>query len=185
MLIRELSTIQGREEALSALLIDAVASGASVGFLTPIEPEAINAYWAETELALRQGSRKLFVALDENRIMGAVQLAMCLKANGQHRGEVEKLMVRTDARGRGIGRALMHHLEPVAKRCGLSLLVLDTRQGDVASHLYRALGYVEAGRIPRFALSTDGQLDTTVFFYKWLMESRGTPVGEGGKTDEI
>ncbi|MCD1189597.1 GNAT family N-acetyltransferase, partial [Vibrio cholerae] len=48
------------------------------------------------------------------------------------------------------------------------LLVLDTRLGDVASLLYRSIGYTEAGQIPQFARSSNGKLEATVYFYKQL-----------------
>ena len=46
--------------------------------------------------------------------------------------------------------------------------MLDTRVGDVASSLYRQLGYQEAGQIPDFARNGDGTLAATQFFYKQL-----------------
>lgn len=100
--------------------------------------------------------------------MGAVQLALCGKTNGRHRAEMEKLMVLQTARGKGVGRALMQAMEQGAHAAGRSLLVLDTRAGDVASHLYRQLGYLEAGQIPSFARNADGSLAATVIFYKPL-----------------
>ena len=77
-------------------------------------------------------------------------------------------MVLQAARGKGIGRALMQAMEQGAHAAGRSLLVLDTRSGDVASHLYRQLGYQEGGQIPHFALGADGKLAATAIFYKML-----------------
>ena len=62
----------------------------------------------------------------------------------------------------------MRAVEEVVRECGRSLLVLDTRQGDVAERLYRALGYQEAGVIPLYARNAAGTLDSTVVFYKVL-----------------
>ncbi len=59
-------------------------------------------------------------------------------------------------------------MESSAEEIGLSLLVLDTRLGDIASSLYRAIGYNEAGQIPQFARSSSGELEATVYFYKLL-----------------
>jgi ribosomal protein S18 acetylase RimI-like enzyme len=47
-----------------------------------------------------------------------------------------------------------------------SLLVLDTRQGDPSNLLYQSLGYEQAGVIPSYAQSANGQLHSTVFYYK-------------------
>jgi hypothetical protein len=48
----------------------------------------------------------------------------------------------------------------------ISLLVLDTRSGDVASDLYLSLGWQIAGTIPCYARSIDNTLHTTTFMYK-------------------
>ncbi|WP_459782839.1 GNAT family N-acetyltransferase, partial [Photobacterium sp. R1] len=74
-------------------------------------------------------------------------------------------MVNTAARGKGVGKALMLKAETCCRQLKRNLIVLDTREGDVASSLYRKLGYTEAGRIPDFALSASGQFDATRFFY--------------------
>ncbi len=75
------------------------------------------------------------------------------------------------ARGRGcVSKKLMSLMESTAAEIGLSLLVLDTRLGDIASTLYRSIGYTEAGQIPQFARSSSGELEATVYFFKLLSE---------------
>jgi acetyltransferase len=75
-------------------------------------------------------------------------------------------MVHTEHRRSGLGRALVDRVDHVAKANRRTLLVLDTRTGDVASSLYRKCGYIEAGQIPDYALNASGGLDATTFFYK-------------------
>ena len=153
---------------LVSLLKDAVESGASVGFLPPVaESEAVD-YWRGVISALRSGSKVLLVAIEEDALAGAVQVDFASKANALHRAEVQKLMVRTDQRGQGLGRALMDTVEDVARESGRSLLVLDTRQGDIAEQLYLSLGYTLAGVIPNYARSANGELHGTSLFYKQL-----------------
>ncbi len=65
--------------------------------------------------------------------------------------EVNKVLVHTRARRRGIARALMLAIVAKARARGLRLLILDTRADREAEPLYRSLGYREAGRIPDFA----------------------------------
>lgn len=151
--IVEVKSAATYQSALITLLQDCVDSGASVGFLPPLTMEESTRYWQGVEADLAAGHRKLWLALEQQQIVGAVQLALCGKANARHRAEVEKLMVLQTARGKGAGR---------------SLLVLDARAGDVASHLYRQLGYLDAGQIPSFARNADGSLAATVIFYKPL-----------------
>jgi acetyltransferase len=89
-----------------------------------------------------------------------------MRANGNHRAEVMKLMVHRRSRGRGLGRELMKQAEAVARGLGRTLLVLDTRRGDVAEQLYTKLGYERAGLIPGYARSASGELHDTVFMYR-------------------
>ncbi|MEO3681480.1 GNAT family N-acetyltransferase [Shewanella vesiculosa] len=168
MEIKQVSSISGLVEQLYSLLADCIVSGASVGFLTPINDQEVKSYWESVETELESGTRKLFLAYDNDNVIGAVQLSLCAKANGAHRGEVEKLMVDTRARGKGVSKKLMSLMESTASEMGLSLLVLDTRLGDVASSLYRSIGYTEAGQIPQFARSSSGELEATVYFFKLL-----------------
>jgi ribosomal protein S18 acetylase RimI-like enzyme len=151
-------------EALAALLVDVVAQGASVGFLNPLSRADAQAYWTEVP----KPGVTLLVAEQQGRLVGTAQLHAAPQPNAKHRAEVCKLMVHPAAQRRGIARALMDELEKAARAASRSLLVLDTRSGDVSSDLYRSMGYVEVGRIPRYALSSSGQLDSTVFFYKEL-----------------
>ncbi|WP_394147404.1 GNAT family N-acetyltransferase [Shewanella atlantica] len=155
-------------EELSSLLIDCVESGASVGFIRPFSHTDAMAYWEGVEADMSSGIRKLILAHDGDKVLGSVQLSMTDKRNGLHRAEVEKLMVRTCARGKGLAKQLMLKLESLALELDRTLIVLDTRKGDVASTLYLNLGYSFAGEIPNFALSSDGEYEATVLFYKEL-----------------
>lgn len=150
------------------LLIDAVDSGASVGFMPPLtESEALH-YWRGVIAAMREGSRILLVAEDGGLIQGSVQIGLEMRANGNHRAEAMKLFVHRRARRRGLARALMSEVEGTARRIGRTLLLMDTRKGGEAEKMCEALGYVRFGEVPDYARSTDGRLHTTSFFYKQL-----------------
>ncbi|WP_461535365.1 GNAT family N-acetyltransferase [Spongorhabdus nitratireducens] len=159
------TTLPWRQQ-LEALLCNCVDSGASIGFIAPLELEEAEAYWQSVDNELAEGARILLLAIDKDKVQGCVQLALSCKKNGIHRGEVEKLMVHTRARGQGIGRILMAALEEQALQYRRSLLVLDTRKGDIASGLYESLGYRFAGEIPDFALNSDGSYSPTLYYYK-------------------
>ena len=111
---------------------------------------------------------QLLVAKQAGRIVGTVQRHLAAKPNARHRAEVAKLLVHPDVQRRSIGRRLMLAVEQAARREQRSLLVLDTRLGDGSNDLCHALGYSECGRIPGYARSASGRLDTTVLFYKSL-----------------
>lgn len=153
---------------LVALLQDAVASGASVGFLPPLSEEEARAYWTSVLEDITQKKRVLLIARHSTQVVGAVQLELATKANAQHRAEVQKLFVLQRERRRGIGQLIMETIEPIARERGRTLLVLDTRLGDHAERLYRKLGYVEVGIVPSYAQSATGTLDATITFYKLL-----------------
>ncbi len=159
-------------DALAALLTDSVDGGASVGFLPPLDAPTAEQYWMGVAEAIDAADRKLFAVWADGVLAGAVQLQRSATPNGLHRGEVMKLMVHRRFRGRGFAARLMAAAEEEARRQGLSLLVLDTRHGDVAAGLYRKLGWQEAGVVPRYARGADGDLHATVFFYKELMAPR-------------
>jgi acetyltransferase len=154
--------------SLAALLEDAVAGGASVGFLHPLRAGEAAGYWQSVIAAVKAGERVLLAAFDGQGLAGSVQLELAPMPNGAHRAEVVKLFVHRRCRRQGIGELLMRALEPLALAQGRRLLVLDTREGDDAERLYRRLGYSPAGVIPRYARSSRGTFDATVIMYRWL-----------------
>jgi ribosomal protein S18 acetylase RimI-like enzyme len=162
--IEEIKSIEEHIDKLSELLVKVVEGGASIGFLPPMKLSEAEKYW-ETIL---KPEVILFIATINNQIVGSAQLQLCTKQNGRHRAEIGKLMTDPKFRRSGIGRSLMQKVEERAKQKGRSLLVLDTREGDPSNHLYISIGYVEAGRIPNYAKSANGELHSTVFYYKCL-----------------
>ena len=155
-------------EPLSDLLIDAVESGASVGFLAPLSREAAQQYWRQVLGSVGEGLR-VWVADLGGEVVGSVQLALCERENGVHRAEVQKLFVLRSSRGRGLARRLMEEAEAYARRDGRTLLVLDTEAGSDAETVYRRLGWTRVGEIPQYAASPDGTLHATAYYYKRVM----------------
>jgi acetyltransferase len=153
---------------LVQLLRDAVDSGASIGFLPPLDGDTARRYWIQPIAELADNTRVLLAARESGQIVGAIQLALATQQNARHRAEIQKLMVDTRFRNQRIGRTLLTAAEDVARDTGRMLLVLDTRQGDVAERLYLKQGYTRAGSIPEYARSADGTFHTTVLFYRLL-----------------
>lgn len=172
MKLEKLSAETGaaRLDELTALLLDSVAHGASIGFLAAITRGEAAAYWRSVLEELPGGARLLLGAFDEaGRLTGAVQLALATRPNSRHRAEVQKLLVFAAARRRGVGAALMTRLEAEARARGRTLLFLDTSVGEAgAVEFYESLGYLRAGGIPDYAANPDGQLVPNVIFYKRL-----------------
>lgn len=168
-MIRRVFTMETADrESLSRLLIDCVAGGASVGFLAPLPPATAATYWNKVAADLGPGLA-LWVAESEGTVVGSVQLSLCLKENGCHRAEVQKLFVHSAFRGQGIASRLMAAVESFAREQGRSLLVLDTQAGSHAETVYRHLGWTRLGEIPNYARSPDGTLHATAYYFKELM----------------
>ena len=153
--------------ALSALLMDSVHHGASVGFLAPLPLTKARAYW-EPVLDAAGPSLGLWVAEEEGQLLGSVQLARGQRENGRHRAELQKLFVASQARGRGIARILVEAAETHARTLGCTLLLLDTQTGSPAESIYSHWGWQKAGEIPDYAASPDGQLHPSSYFFKLL-----------------
>ena len=59
-------------------------------------------------------------------------------------GEIKRMYIRESARGRGISRLLLAHLEQTAVEAGIRRLVLETGLAQPeAIGLYRSAGYVD------------------------------------------
>lgn len=161
-------------EDLADVLDDVVSGGASVGFLAPLRRADALAYWRARAAPVANGAVVLWVARVGGRVVGTVQLHLTATPNGTHRAEVAKLMVRRDARGAGVGGALLAAAEREAAGRGVALLLLDTQSGTPAERMYRSAGWTEVGVIPDFAADPGGALQPTTLFYKRLSPtSRG------------
>ena len=124
--------------------------------------------WLSVARQVDAGERRVFVASDDDGIVGTVQLALAMPANGAHRAEINKMLVHTRARRRGIASRLMAAAEARARELGRSLLVLDTWTGSGAQALYEQLGFAVSGTIPDYARLDDGTLGATTVMYKRL-----------------
>jgi ribosomal protein S18 acetylase RimI-like enzyme len=151
---------------LSAILIEAVAHGASVTFMDPLEPDIARAFWAESLARAEAGTRVVLGAWDGDVLTATVTLELATPRNQRHRGEIAKLITAVAYRGRGIARALMIEAERVAALHDRTLVVLDTAEDGGAAPLYDALGYERVGVIPDYALKPQGGLTGSIFMYK-------------------
>lgn len=150
---------------LAAVLADCVEGGASVGFLAPVTLAELEEWWVG---ALRAPGTVTFAAIEDDRVLGVVQLQLATMPNSLHRANVAKLLVHRDARGRGVAAGLMARLESHARALGRTLLVLDTQTGSLAERLYERWGWQRVGVIDEFAGAPDGTLIATTYMVKRL-----------------
>ena len=153
---------------LTDVLVDAVNGGASVSYLAPITIDDGKAYWEKLMSAIDAGGMILLVAMEDNHVIGTVQLDLAWQPNAPHRAEVQKLLVHSAYRRRGIASQLMQAVEIEANAKQRWLLFLDTERGSGAQTFYETIGYVEGGIIPQYSLNSAGEFADTVIFYKLL-----------------
>lgn len=169
--VRSLSAREARESvpALSAILIDCVEGGDSIGFMEPLAREKADAFWRGVAGGVAAGERILLAAEDPSSgtLVGTVQVVLGQPENQPHRADIAKMLVHRRARRRGLGAALMRAAEDAARAAGKTLLVLDTASSD-AERLYDRSGWTRVGVLPGYALMPDGRICNTTFFYKPL-----------------
>ncbi|QRM53901.1 GNAT family N-acetyltransferase [Sinorhizobium sp. BG8] len=162
----EAAEARARIDELSAVLVDCVEGGASVGFMSPYRLEDARPFWEAVIAAVAEDATLLFIAEVEGEIVGTVQVGIRQMPNQLHRADVKKLLVVERARRLGLARALMSAAEEAAARRGKTVLVLDTATGSPAEEVYARLGWERVGVIPDYALYPDGRYCGTTLFYK-------------------
>ena len=153
---------------LAELLVDAVAAGASVGFLPPFTDADAERWWRTlTDDVVAERVLVLLLRV-RGRALGTAQLRLAQLPNARHRAEVAKVLVHSSARRRGYGRMLMDSVEGAARKAGRHLLVLDTLSGSDAAQLYTRMGWTRVAEIPGYAAIPNGRFAATTIFYKEL-----------------
>lgn len=158
-----------RRDGLADLLIDAVESGAGVGFVLPVSKATAETFWDGVFASAARSERLVFVAERDAQIDGTVQLIPAPQQNQPYRADIAKMLVHRRARRLGLGAALLAAAEHEAHKLGRDLLTLDTVTGSAGDYLYRRCGWSEAGIVPGYALQADGKArEDATFFYKKL-----------------
>ncbi len=100
---------------------------------------------------LQKPDIEMFTAHDaDNNLMGCA----ALKTLGPHSGEIKSVRTHDDHLRKGVSRALMAHIEQIAKSSGMTALYLETHntpQYAAACRLYEALGYEYCGPFGDYA----------------------------------
>ncbi|WP_417309019.1 GNAT family N-acetyltransferase [Devosia sp.] len=98
----------------------------------------------------------VFGAFAAGRLVGTSTFFADVAEKMRHRGHLVAVYVRDDARGMGVGRALVDAVIAVARSQVLQLYLSVTVGNDAALRLYEAAGFEIYGTDPR-ALRIDGQ----------------------------
>jgi len=159
--------VEEHADELAQLLLDAHESNMALGMAAPLTPDVAADAW-------RRLSGVLLAVIDGGVVVGAVNLAPSTTPNGRHRAEVQKLAVRLDRRGGGIGAALLDAVAERAREQGLRLLWLTTHADTRSDGFYVARGWTRMGVMPEYSQAPDGRYATNAFFY---LELSGTTAG--------
>jgi ribosomal protein S18 acetylase RimI-like enzyme len=145
----------------------AITAGGGFGWLTPPHRNTLEGFWKGVTLV---PDRVLFVGKLDGTIAGSAQLVRPTRNNEAqgHSAQLTTSFVAPWARGHGLARHLTLAVETEARARGFRVLNLDVRETQAAAiSLYRALGFHEIGRHPRYA-RVDGQYVGGLYFWKSL-----------------
>ncbi|GAB4400229.1 MAG: ribosomal protein S18-alanine N-acetyltransferase [Anaerolineales bacterium] len=128
-------------------IIPVVAIDSAAGILLPWTP---NQYARE----LMKPTTFCWVAEADGRLAGSLTLW-----NLAGEGEIANLAVHPDFWRQGIGRALMQTALSKAAELGLTRILLELRQSNLAAQaLYRSFGFVEDGLRPNYYANGEAAL---------------------------
>jgi ribosomal protein S18 acetylase RimI-like enzyme len=162
VLIRE-----AREEEYAAVGTLSVAGYDADGYLTYPDGTFDDDYagWL-ADATSRAEKSTLLVALDGDELVGTVTWCPYGSGDAQlakepHQGEFRTLSIAPEARGRGVGRALVEHCLERAHSAGLTEVLLFSLKEMLPAHrLYARLGFV---RRPELDWSPEPEVNLWAF----------------------
>lgn len=113
-----------------------------------LEKRCFSDPWSETSVRSELSNPLSYwlVAEEDGKLIGYVG-----SQSVPPEADVMNLAVAPEWRNKGIGRALMTALIAQLHSRGITVLFLEVRVGNTpAQNLYRSLGFVEAGRRPKY-----------------------------------
>ena len=139
-------------------LRDEVLAAHPEAFTSDAAPERSHeSYLSRLGLDRPEGGEFTLGAWQGERLIGAVSCERDPRGKVRHIGHVIGMMVRGDAQGLGIGRALLDAcIEACRAAQGLLMLTLTVTAGNASAvHLYERAGFERCGRLER-AICVDG-----------------------------
>ena len=157
-------------ETITEIYNDAVANTTAIWNERLVDVDDRAAWLADR---LRAGYPVL-VASDGHDVLGYAKFGDFRPHDGYRFTVEHSVYVRSDQRGRGIGKALMIELIGQARAIGKHTMVgavASENTGSIALH--ERLGFVETGRMPQVGMKFGRWLDLT--FLQLILDDRPTP----------
>lgn len=135
----------------AGLLADLVRHGAALGWVEPPDDAEVAALLRSVADDVRRGDAALVLAQDGEGVAGLGYWRRYARPTHRPHADVERVAVRRDRQGQGVGRALTEALIGTAVAAGVEQLTLDLRGDNAAAlALYGSLGFRVYGRLPQF-----------------------------------
>ena len=142
---------------IAAILMPVFRAGDTYTVDPDISEADALAYWTG-------GERKVFVAERDGRVLGTYYLVRNQKGGGSHVANAG-FATHSDARGKGLARAMLAHAEDAARQTGFRAMQFNfvVASNTRAVTTWERAGYVTAGRLPEaFRHPEHGYVDALV-----------------------
>lgn len=168
MIIRDAAP--GDLPAVLAIYNDVVATSTAIYEFDPVTLESRLA-WLE---ARRADGYPVLVAADGNEILGYASFGAFRAWPGYQHTVEHSVHIRADQRRKGLGRALVESLLPIAKGLGKHVIVAGIdADNEPSRRLHAALGFEEVGHFRQIGHKFGRWLD--LVFMQRLLDERKTP----------
>ena len=150
-------------DAIWEIFREVIASGETYPIDPNIPREEALRYWFKHDA-------HVYVAENENGIVGSYTLHQNQAAGGSHVANAA-FIVRDEARGHGVGRAMGEHCLIEARRLGFRAMQFNfvVSSNESAVKLWKDLGMKIVGSLPRaFKHPTRGYVDVYVMFQEFV-----------------
>ena len=153
------------DAAAVADIMNQVIRNTTVSF----KPKELTQDQVQTQIA---AAPAFVVAIDRGRVIGFATYDQFRKGPGYARTMEHTVMLSPDAKGKGVGRALMTAIEGHARKSGIGSLwagISSENSEGISFHL--AMGFEEVARLPKVGFKFDRWLDL-ILMRKWLEPER-------------
>ena len=134
-----------------------IKTGGAVGFENEVSHKDIKSL---LEKMLFEQNSFFIIGISDKKFIGAGSLIFKRTGITKHVGEIQKVMVDVDFRGRGIAKEIMEKLIDKAKEIGLESIILDVRETQItAINLYKSFGFHIVGKFENYVKVKGGCYD--------------------------